>query len=76
MAKAGTGRKLDLIRAAQASVRVPRASRLLERDPNERICACGCGEPFTATRRWQRFKDGKHRYRAWERENPRLRRGG
>ena len=30
-----------------------------------RICACGCGEVFTAKRWWQEFKSTEHRKAAW-----------
>jgi len=30
-----------------------------------RICACGCGETFTAKRWWQEFISTKHRKAAW-----------
>lgn len=30
-----------------------------------KICECGCGEEFTPTREWQRFKDPGHRWNHW-----------
>lgn len=70
MAKAN--RKLDLIRAAQASVRTPRAARLVEIDPGARVCGCGCGSMFTPARKHQRFLNDKHRYAAWAATHPRV----